>query len=67
MSPSNAIDDLQYLPILWVLCMSNSGSNSYPKNSFLLPPHTAAAGAKDLSTHMGPIAVVEFELATSLH
>ena len=47
--------------------MSNSGSNSYPKNGFLLPSHTAAAGAEDLSTHMGPIAVVEFELATSMH
>lgn len=67
MSPSNAIDDLQYLPIFCVLCMSNSGSNSSPKNRFLLPPHTAAAGPEDLSTHMGPVAVVEFELATSIH
>ena len=31
-----------------------------------IPPHTAAAGPEDLSTHMGPIAVVEFELATSI-
>lgn len=67
MSPSNAMDDLEYRPVFWVLCMSNSGSNSYPKNGFLLPSHTAAAGAEDLSTHMGPIAVVAFELATSMH
>lgn len=50
-----------------LLCVSNSCSNSYPKNRFLLLPHMAAAGAEDLSTHMGPIAVVEFELAASMY
>lgn len=49
-----------------LLCVSNSCSNSYPKNRFLLPPHGAAAGAEDLSTHVGPIAVVEFELETTI-
>lgn len=50
-----------------LLHVSNSSSNSYPPSSFLLLLHTAAAGAEDLSTHMGPIVVVEFELATSIH
>lgn len=50
-----------------LLCVTNSDSNVYPQNRFLLPAHTAAAGARGLSTLMGPIAVVEFELATSIH
>lgn len=40
---------------------------SNPKKGVLLLPHTALAGVKDLNTHMGPIAVVEFELETSIY